>query len=88
MLTVLMFLNRLQQHALRAADGPDGVQAPFPNPVVNRPARNAEKLSSLIDRDAPPELGLEHVVVNFNYCRVHGPPTSAVLNGRGGATPS
>lgn len=86
MLSDLLFLDRLQQDPLRAAERADGLQAPLADAVVNRPPGNAEKLSSLINRDAPAKLWLERDTVGFKNCRVHEPPTSAVLNGRGSAT--
>jgi hypothetical protein len=42
-------LHRVDQHALRPAQRADGPQAAFPNPVVNRPSRDAEEFRGVIE---------------------------------------
>src|SRR5262249_37234408 len=46
-------LDRLDQHALRAAPRPNGPQLSFPNPVVDRAPRHTEDLRRPIDEDRP-----------------------------------
>jgi len=59
LLLLLLLLHRVDQHALRPTERPNGSQTPFANPVVNCSPRNADKLSSLVDGDASPELRLK-----------------------------
>ena len=52
-------VQRVQQHALRAADRADGDQTAISNPVVNGSPRDVEQLRRLVDRDAAPQPMLD-----------------------------
>ena len=66
-----LLVNRFHKHALRPAEGANSPETAFADPVVNSPTRYAEKLSSLVDRDASTELGLEGRVVLGKNRGVH-----------------
>ena len=57
-----VLIERRHQHALRSADGADGLQLALADAVVDRAPRNVEERGGLIDRDASPELLFEHLL--------------------------
>jgi hypothetical protein len=44
--------HRLERHALRPAQRPDGLQTTVANPVINGTPRHAEQFGGVVDRDA------------------------------------
>ena len=70
-LTVTLRVYRFHEHPLRAAQGPDCPKPTFTDAVVNSSARNAEKLSSLIDGDAATELRLKLLIWLIENCDNH-----------------
>ena len=51
-------LNRVEEHALRAAQRPDRLETAVADAVVNRPAGNAEKFCGMVQRDAATDTSL------------------------------
>src|ERR1051325_4010354 len=54
-------VERLDEHALRAADCSYGLQPALTDPVVDGPARNVQQHGGLIDRHAASEPGFKGV---------------------------
>ena len=65
---VPVVLHRIEQHALRSAQGPNRLQPPVANAVVNRPARHAEQLGGMVQRDAATDTGFK---AGVSHTRTH-----------------
>src|SRR5437016_8092706 len=52
------FLDGIDQDTLRAAERPNRLQPAFTNAVIDRPARHAEQLRGMVERDTAADTGL------------------------------
>src|SRR5437867_2527893 len=63
--------DRFDQHALRSARGPNGLEPPIPNPVVDSPPRHAQQLRGVVERHAATDTWLR-AVFRCTVAGIHG----------------
>src|SRR5438477_10433223 len=66
-------LHRVDEHALRAADRPNRLQAAFTDAVVYRATRHAEQLGGVVERNAAADTRFE-TGVGTVVSQCHGVP--------------
>jgi hypothetical protein len=55
---LLLLAERVEEHALRNAKRPDGLELPGADAVVDGPARHAQELGGMVQRNAPADTWL------------------------------
>ena len=77
--------NRVEQHALRAAERSDGLKASLPNPVVDGSPGNPQKCCRMVKRNAATDA-VAHSQVWFLFQRRHPVCPNADIKGTDGAS--